>query len=290
MTPGGIRIESMVDSLLAEPVRHDPGVRRVSPILLHIPHSSLHIPEDAKADFVIGAEELERELLKLTDRFTDELFELPGAERLVFGVSRLVVDPERFSEDAREPMSARGMGAVYMKTTSGESLRTGANRELLLAQYYTPHHTQLDAWAERAIGEHGRCLVIDCHSYPSRPLPCDQDQTVPRPLFCVGTDPVHTPAFLVSLTLSHLNDLAQALGAEEKDGVLVDRPYAGTMVPSRFYGHDSRVESIMIEINRELYMDESTGEKRAGFGALQQSMRNLLGSLGRAWQAHGEGR
>ncbi len=72
--------------------------------------------------FVLGDAELERELLLMTDCYVDELFALPGAEAVTVGhdVSRLVLDPERFGDDADEPMAGVGMGAVY--TAPGEKL------------------------------------------------------------------------------------------------------------------------------------------------------------------------
>ena len=56
-------------------------------------------------------ERLQRELPRITDWYTDELFDA-GAEasRLIFPVSRLVCDPEHFADDANEPMAAKGMG------------------------------------------------------------------------------------------------------------------------------------------------------------------------------------
>ena len=50
----------------------------------------------------------------MTDTFTAELFPptAHAAERIVFPVSRLVCDVERFPDDADEPTAARGMGAV----------------------------------------------------------------------------------------------------------------------------------------------------------------------------------
>ena len=57
----------------------------------------------------------------MTDAFTDDLFALTPLEaaRVVFPVSRLVCDVQRFPHDADEPMALRGMGAVYVKTTNG---------------------------------------------------------------------------------------------------------------------------------------------------------------------------
>src|SRR5689334_6927557 len=89
------------------------------PAVIHIPHSSLNVPDDVRQTFALGDPELQRELLRLTDLYTDQLFSLDPliAIPVVFGVSRFVVDPERFPDDAREPMAARGMGAVYTATT-----------------------------------------------------------------------------------------------------------------------------------------------------------------------------
>jgi N-formylglutamate amidohydrolase len=59
----------------------------------------------------------------------------------------------------------------------------------------------------------------------------------------------------------------------------IDRPYAGTMVPMAFYQMDRRVTSIMIEINRSLYMDELAGTKADGFGTFGKHVQILLGSI-----------
>jgi N-formylglutamate amidohydrolase len=68
-------------------------------------------PERASvADFILTPEQLEHELLVMTDRFTDELFAFPTnvATTVAFPVSRLVVDPERFTKDSQEPMARKG--------------------------------------------------------------------------------------------------------------------------------------------------------------------------------------
>jgi N-formylglutamate amidohydrolase len=37
--------------------------------------------------------------------------------------------------------------------------------------------------------------------------------------------------------------------------VKINSPYSGTIIPLKYYQKDKRVKSIMIEINRNLYMD-----------------------------------
>jgi N-formylglutamate amidohydrolase len=83
--------------------------------VLHLPHTSQEIPREERRAILLDEETLDRELLRMTDAWTDQLFPTTAAERarVVFPVSRLVCDVERFPDDEREPMAARGMGAVY---------------------------------------------------------------------------------------------------------------------------------------------------------------------------------
>jgi len=47
-------------------------------VIVHIPHASLVVPSDVAAGLLLTPAELEHELLVMTDRYTDELFELPA--------------------------------------------------------------------------------------------------------------------------------------------------------------------------------------------------------------------
>ncbi|MBQ3952438.1 MAG: N-formylglutamate amidohydrolase, partial [Oscillospiraceae bacterium] len=80
-----------------------------SPVLIHVPHSSVNIPPKYRQTFLA---DIETELGFMTDWYTDELLSCRH-ESLIFPVSRLVCDVERFRDDSEEVMSARGMGAVY---------------------------------------------------------------------------------------------------------------------------------------------------------------------------------
>lgn len=87
-----------------------------SPVILHVPHSSRVIPESVRRAIPWDDRTLERELDHLTDSHTAAIAEAAAAGsavtpwRFVNGLSRLVVDPERFP-DEREEMLAVGMGA-----------------------------------------------------------------------------------------------------------------------------------------------------------------------------------
>jgi N-formylglutamate amidohydrolase len=209
----------------------------------------------------------------MTDWYTDELFSLPeaAAAAVRFPVSRLIVDPERFLDDRLEVMASRGMGVIYTRTSDGTLLREPPSpdeRNALIDRYYKPHHASLFKAAQTSLASCGYCLVVDCHSFPSHPLPCDIDQNPDRPNICLGTDEFHTPPWL--------RDLAQGLFAGAGFSVAIDRPFRGALVPSEHYQRATAVHAIMVEINRHLYMDEDTGVKLRAFNDVAAIIRETL--------------
>ncbi|MFM7327427.1 MAG: N-formylglutamate amidohydrolase, partial [Bacteroidota bacterium] len=98
-------------------------------IILHIPHASTNIP--LMEGYIVDAEILEQEILKLTDWYTDDLFHSEDDEMVVADFSRIFCDPERFTDDAQEVMAQYGMGVLYEKSDAGRPIRiiTPALRE-----------------------------------------------------------------------------------------------------------------------------------------------------------------
>ena len=256
-------------------------------MVLHIPHDSAHIPADLRDTLGLTDDELQAELIAMTDSFTLELFDFsPDVQRVAFPVSRLVVDPERFVDDAHEPMAARGMGVIYTATSRGTPLRAAPSlheRNELLDRYYYPHHAALSQAVSRALEKFGSCVIVDCHSFPSSPRAYDLDQSVPRPDICLGTDRFHTPDWLTEF-------FASAFTAEGYS-VEINTPFAGSLVPSEHFGVDARVSSIMVEINRRVYMDETSGLCTPGFTkhkhAVHRALRMLQAALDELHQPGG---
>jgi N-formylglutamate amidohydrolase len=245
-------------------------------ILLHIPHSSTEIPAQWRRQIVLDDDNLARELLLMTDAHTERLFDLEGVSRIVFPVSRLLVDPERFPDDGGEPMAERGMGVIYTKTANGEVLRDepdASTRVALLNEYYHPHHAKLSAAAEQIIERHGSCLIVDCHSFPSRSLPYErQPGDALRPEICIGTDDFHTP--------KELSEKLMAFFGNKGYGVALNIPFAGALTPMKLYRQDPRLRSIMIEVRRDLYMDEETGSLLLSFERIK---RHIAEGIERVW-------
>jgi len=219
--------------------------------------------------------ELRREILCMTDMHTAELYEVEGAERIVFPLSRLVLDPERFADDAEESMAARGMGVLYTATSDEKPLRRPLSpdrRQQLLDAWYYPHHLRLAEAVTVRIDTFGYAVIVDCHSFSACALPYEHRTSAEvRPEICIGTDSFHTPEGMAQSLLSFF--------AGAGYGVARDMPFAGALVPSAFYRRDARVFSVMIEVRRDLYMDEATGKRLPGFDAVQGDVAQAIGNM-----------
>ena len=252
-----------------------PGAR-LSAVLLHVPHAARRIPHAVRRGIVLDDAALERELDHITDAHTADIAALAAESarlapwQFVNCLSRLVVDPERFP-DEREEMQAVGMGAVYRRTTHREPLRSPeSDQQPLLDAYFHPYAAAMTEAVDGRLAETGRAVVIDVHSYPSRSLPYELHGDGPRPPICLGTDPYHTPPELLAR--------AEAAFAPLGD-TAVNTPFAGTYVPLKHYGREPRVQALMIEIRRDLYMHEPGGSPHSGLGPLAEALAALIDGL-----------
>ncbi|MGI5193569.1 N-formylglutamate amidohydrolase [Streptomyces sp. CA-288835] len=244
-----------------------------SPVILHVPHSARAIPADVRSGIVLEDAALERELDHITDAHTARLAAMAAERcamapwRFVNQLSRLVVDPERFP-DEREEMLAVGMGAVYTRTTHREELRPADHAgQPLIERYFHPYAAAMtDAVTER-LDAVGRAVIIDVHSYPTERLPYELHGDGPRPPICLGRDAFHTPAEL----LARAEKAFAGFG-----GTGVNSPFEGTYVPLKYYGNDARVNALMIEIRRDVYMSEPGGPAGPGLDTLASALAQLV--------------
>ena len=88
----------------------------MTPLVLHIPHASRTIPTEERHRYLPDEQRLAEELLRMTDAWTEELVAgvTVPATRIVFPVSRIVIDVERSQLVAkvyRDAEAARAAGA-----------------------------------------------------------------------------------------------------------------------------------------------------------------------------------
>ncbi len=224
-------------------------------LVVHVPHASLVLPPEVRGQFVLDAAALAEEARVSADLWTDDLARAawPDAVQVVAPVSRLVVDVERYADDALEPMAAVGRGMVYACRHDGAPLRRGVTeeeREALQRTWYEPHWRRL---REAAAGQ----VLVDLHSYPVDPWPVEPDPAASRPAIDLGTDPALTPPEWTAALRRHF----EAAGWEVGENT----PYAGVIDAG------ARV-AVMIEFRRDLVGDGPGGP---GWSALVEALRTM---------------
>jgi N-formylglutamate amidohydrolase len=142
-------------------------------------------------------------------------------------------------------MYSFGRGIYYTKKDNGKILRkeNSKHKNFVIEEFYTKHHEKLNNLIQHKLNKYGECIIVDCHSFSNKPFQTDLIQDENRPDVCIGIDNFHTPENLKTIFVNLFKEYS----------VLINNPYSGTIIPEKYY-KDSRVKSIMIELNRNLYM------------------------------------
>ena len=237
------------------------------PLLLHIPHASTHVPF---YDGYLNLVALQDQIELLTDWYTDELFNFEHAVLIKAPFSRVFCDVERFEDDDKEIMSKVGMGMLYTHADDGSILRitTDEIRKTIVDNYYHPHHQVLTNEVDNQLKLYGQAKIVDCHSFSNIPFTRDVNQTLPRPDFNIGIHHFHTPEQWIHASQDFFENKGYSLG--------LDWPYAGTIVPKKHFASNKNVYSIMLEVNRDLYLKKDSIEKNEQFELIQHIISDWL--------------
>lgn len=137
--------------------------------------------------------------------------------------------------------------------------------------YYDKHHNELNRLIDDKLNKYNIATIIDCHSFPNIPFKSDLEQLNGRPDICIGTDDYHTPKSLETQIYNFFINKGYT--------VAYDYPYSGTIVPEKYYKKNKNVQSIMIEINRSLYMDEENNIITKNVLMLQKTIKELMNNI-----------
>jgi len=220
------------------------NMQKKNEIILHIPHSSKNIPPEYMADYFDIAE-LNETLLKLTDTFTDELFSVDGVTKIVFPYSRVFCDVERFLQN--EPMESKyGQGFYYTNGINLKPFRNDTNKDIVRDKYYNPHYSLIKETIQTMFNP----LLIDCHSFSNEIYPCTPFKADELPDFILGHNGKEREIKFCGLISDFLTDLGFK--------VTVNYPYIGSFTIDN-------CDSIMIEINKRLYLSNDYLYKRSDY-------------------------
>ncbi len=255
------------------------------PVLVEVPHASVVVPEIVKSELAAPTDALHRD----ADIYVDELYEnapTHGAALLCARVSRYVVDLNRAQDDVDSatvsdhpaPVGAQPRGVVWRATTDGRPVLTRPlTFEALrkrLARFYVPYHDALRQTLDDLRAQFGYAILLAGHSMPSRGRSLHVDAGERRADIVPGTQGRTTAdRRVIDLVERHFKDA----------GLVVrhDDPYKGGFATTHYGRPHDRVHAIQIEINRALYVDEDTFErKHEDFARLQALLDALVVKLG----------
>lgn len=217
-------------------------------LVVAIPHSSARTPHWQWDDG--GRNAAKR---RWTDWFTDELFgvEAPDIAVVRADISRFNCDVERLED---EPDRLARFVAEERPDLRARVEQDASRLNGQLAEWFRYRADILTA----ASG--GRPLIIDAHSFPS--------DLAPEVGVCIGfNEDASKPG---GFAIDAVRRIFEAAGY----AVALNRPYANAIAPRGYVGH-----SLMIEVNKRLYMNEETIEKSDGFERLQAAIRRAYAEL-----------
>lgn len=241
-------------------------IRDYEGILLHIPHSSTSFPSESTHSFT----DLNEEEKLLIDYYTDELFVPHEQERnicsAIFPYCRLYCDVERLVND---PLEGKGLGISYRRTVDSNYLpfeERSFSRLNEAFKYYADFH----AYVSKRIVEMtcmNKILLIDCHSFSA--LPNLLNPTPPDIDICIGYNDDETRPYtkIIDCIVQYFKSLGYKVGINE--------PFSN----SKTFPVPVEYHSVMIEVNKRLYMNEQTLDRIDCFYKLKhdiQSLYNLL--------------
>ncbi|MBX5238045.1 N-formylglutamate amidohydrolase [Rhizobium sp. NLR22b] len=262
---------------------HEP-VSQTIPFVYNSPHSGRIYPPEFIAQSRLEGIAIRRS----EDHYVDELFgsavEL-GAPLLAANFPRAYLDVNREPYEL-DPRMFDGLLPPYANISSlrvagglgtiprivAENMEIYARRLPVqegldrVEAVYKPYHAALRRLIARTHVQFGFGVLIDCHSMPGnvRVAGCTT-----RPDFIVG-DRYGTSAS------AELSRAAIAILEEMGFAAIRNKPYAGGFI-TEHYGRPSRgLHALQIEVNRAIYVDEVTLEKREDFAAVADAVAAFM--------------
>jgi len=261
-----------------------------SPIVYSLPHSGRYYPDS----FVAEARPSGSALRASEDAYVDELAGVTpesGVNSVMCRYARAFCDVNRnpLELDARLirgelPKAAlslsnrvkAGFGVIARRLSADQDIyrhpidMAEVNRRLELV--HRPYHETLQALLREAKARFGRAVLIDWHSMPSAALM----NLSPKPDIVLGN--LHGESCGEGLT-RRVKMMLETAGLR----VGLNKPFAGGYIIETYGRPASGIEALQIEINRALYMDETTLAPLPGLERLKAVFAGLTEALRGGW-------
>jgi N-formylglutamate amidohydrolase len=278
-----------VEPELAIPFETTGPERPECPLVLSSPHSGQAYP----ARFLAAARLDELAIRRSEDVYVDELFAaatLCGARLLRAHFPRAYLDanrepyeldPRMFEgrlpsyANTRSLRVAGGLGTIARIVGEAQEIYTGTMpvEEALrrIDGLYKPYHSALRGLMRQAFSDFGIAVLLDCHSMPSWTGSGAKQERIEADIVLgdrYGTSCSPAIADFVERELRGLGYQVQR-----------NKPYAGGFITEQYGNPGSGFHALQIEINRALYIDEASLEKKPAFAQVSADLVEMTERL-----------
>ena len=260
---------------------------RCSSVVFSSPHSG----RDYRPEFMAMTVLDEQAIRSSEDAFVDQLFDsapLMGSPLLAALAPRAFVDLNRSSDEldpgliegvgraSHNPRITSGLGVIPRVVAGGRAIYRGklpkAAAEARISDYWKPYHAALQDLLNEQLQLFGEAILLDCHSMPHEAIDGFGRNDSPRPQVVLGD------RFGASAAARIVDRIEAAFVA---GGLRVARnaPFAGAFI-TQHYGRPSRGQHVIqIEIDRSLYMDETTVQPNRNFAAVKRLVTGVMAEI-----------
>src|SRR4249920_1863778 len=264
-----------IESELSPPFQVAKPAELAAPLVFNSPHSGRVYPSAFLASSKLDALTLRRS----EDAYVEELFGFVSAlgspllyahfPRAYLDVNRepyeldpaLIRDGLPHYANTQSVRVVGGLGTIArIVSESDEIYREPLSLVAALERInrlYTPFHDTLKG------------LLAECHSMPSNPI---TDQGGARADFVLGD------RYGTSCSGELTRAAAQALKAQGYV-VALNKPYAGGYITEHYGRPHAGMHALQVEINRALYMHETTFDKSSGFDGIKRDLEGMVRAL-----------
>ena len=276
-------LEAVVGVEAAFVVTAPPEGARASPMVFASPHSGRIYPAPMMSAARLDAAAIRRS----EDAYVDQLLEAAPAHgisviaarlgRAYFDVNREAweLDPAMFEDElpayarGRSARVAAGLGAIARVVGEGQEIYARklsfAEARARVGAVHGPYHETLGGLLARARQDHGLAILIDWHSMPSAAARAGCDMVLGDRF---GRSASPAISRLIERELARLGY-----------AVVRNAPYAGGYTTEHHGRPERRVHAVQIEVNRGLYLDESSLEVTGGFDTLRAELEPFFAAL-----------
>lgn len=258
------------------------------PLILSIPHCGTTFPEE----FLANIETSAKDLRKNEDIFVKDLLEpalAAGIPALNMNISRsfidvnrakMEIDPNMFYDYPKDDLglnrhrSRYGLGIIHKVTADSTPIYAAPisykEVEKRIEKIYDVYHNRLKELIKAIIEKFGFCLVLDCHSMPSKI--CSIISENPKISICLGN-------LFEQSCPNKISFFVENEFAKREYYVSKNRPYSGAFITFNYCEPRKQAYTLQLEINREIYANEKDLTKNADFQHVSHDISKVIINL-----------